>query len=67
MAQRHGRSDQEALRQSGICRPARPKAFVPLNIDGEALPNDWYLCLAGEGGKMLRGEIPLTSTRPINP
>ncbi len=41
--------------------------FVPLNIDGEALPSDWYLRLAGEGGKMLRGEIPLTSTRPINP
>jgi hypothetical protein len=41
--------------------------FVPLNIDGEALPSDWYLRLAGEGGRMLRGEIPLTSTRPINP
>jgi hypothetical protein len=41
--------------------------FVPLNIDGEALPGDWYLRLAGEGGKMLRGQIPLSSTRPINP
>ena len=41
--------------------------FVPLNIDGEALPSDWYLRIAGEGGKMLRREIPLTSTRPINP
>ncbi|HXJ61060.1 MAG TPA: glycoside hydrolase family 71/99-like protein [Verrucomicrobiae bacterium] len=42
-------------------------SFVPLNIDGEALPSDWYLRLAGEGSKMLRGEIPLTSMRPINP
>jgi len=42
-------------------------AFVPLNIDGEAVPSDWYLRLAGAGGKMLRGEIPLTATRPINP
>ena len=41
--------------------------FVPLNIDGENLPADWYLRLAGEGGKMLRGEIPLSSNRPINP
>lgn len=41
--------------------------FVPLNIDGENLPSDWYLRLAGEGSKMLRREIPLTSTRPINP
>ena len=42
-------------------------SFVPLNIDGEALPSDWYLRIAGEGGKMLRGEIPLSSARPINP
>lgn len=42
-------------------------SFVPLNIDGEALPSDWYLRIAGEGGKMLRGEIPLSSLRPINP
>jgi len=41
--------------------------FVPLNVDGEALPSDWYLRLAGEGSRMLRGEIPLTVTRPINP
>jgi hypothetical protein len=40
---------------------------VPLDIDGETLPSDWYLRLAGEGGKMLRGEIPRSSTRPINP
>jgi hypothetical protein len=41
--------------------------FVPLNVDGENLPSDWYLRLAGEGGKMLRREIPLSPTRPINP
>src|SRR6185369_7303596 len=41
--------------------------FVPLNIDGQALPSDWYLRLADQGSKMLRGQIPLTSTRPINP
>ena len=42
-------------------------SFVRLNIDGEALPSDWYLRLAREGGRMLRGEIPLSSVRPINP
>jgi hypothetical protein len=41
--------------------------FVPLNIDGENLPSDWYLRLAGEGGKMLRRQLPLSPTRPINP
>jgi hypothetical protein len=42
-------------------------SFVPLSIDGYALPSDWYLRLAGEGGKMLRGEIPLSPTIPISP
>jgi hypothetical protein len=41
--------------------------FVPLNIDGTALPSDWYLKLADQAGKMLRGEIPLQSTIPISP
>jgi hypothetical protein len=41
--------------------------FVPLNVDGYNLPSDWYLRLANEAGKMLRGEIPLQSTMPITP
>jgi hypothetical protein len=41
--------------------------FVPLNIDGTTLPSDWYLKLADQAGKMLRGEIPLQSTIPISP
>jgi hypothetical protein len=41
--------------------------FVPLDIDGINLPSDWYLRLANEAGKMLRGEIPLQSTMPIAP
>ena len=42
-------------------------AFVPLNIDGYNLGSDWYLRLADQAGKMLRGEIPVTSTIPITP
>ena len=41
--------------------------FVPLNIDGYNLGSDWYLRLADQAGKMLRGEIPVTSTIPITP
>jgi hypothetical protein len=41
--------------------------FVPLNIDGQALPSDWYLRLAGEATKMLRGDRPLQSSMPIAP
>jgi hypothetical protein len=41
--------------------------FVPLNVDGYALPSDWYLQLANQAGRMLRGEIPLTNGIPITP
>ena len=42
-------------------------AFVPLNIDGQNLPSDWYLRLANEAGKMLRSETPLQNQVPITP
>ena len=42
-------------------------AFVPLNIDGYNLGSDWYLRLADQAGKMLRGESPVTNTIPITP
>jgi hypothetical protein len=41
--------------------------FVPLNADGYNLGSDWYLRLADQAGRMLRGEIPVTSTIPITP
>ena len=42
-------------------------AFVPLDIDGAKLPSDWYLRLANQAGRMLRGEIPLQARPPITP
>jgi len=41
--------------------------LVYLNIDGEKLPSDWYLRVVDQGGKMLRGEIAVTSKLPITP
>ena len=41
--------------------------FVPLNVDGTNLPSDWYLRVANEAGRMLRGEIPVNSSLPISP
>ena len=42
-------------------------SMVPLDNDGTSLPSDWYLRLAGEANRMLRGEVPLQSTIPITP
>ncbi len=42
-------------------------SMVPLDADGSHLPSDWYLRLAGEATRMLRGEIPLQSAIPIAP
>ena len=44
-----------------------PGNFLPLDADGVKLPSDWYLRLANEAGKMLRGEIPLINKLPIAP
>src|SRR5207248_11660928 len=41
--------------------------FVPLNIDGQQLPSDWYLRLADQASGMLRGDIPLQNQIPISP
>jgi hypothetical protein len=41
--------------------------LVYLNIDGEIFRSDWYLQVADQGGKMLRGEIKLTRSLSIKP
>ncbi|HMJ54679.1 MAG TPA: glycoside hydrolase family 71/99-like protein [Polyangiaceae bacterium] len=41
--------------------------FLGLNEDGVACSADYYLRLTGDGGKMLKGQIPLTFTRPTVP
>ncbi|MGH7951526.1 MAG: hypothetical protein ACREFE_06365 [Limisphaerales bacterium] len=46
--------------------PAQGK-FLALDCDGIKLNSDWYLRLANQAGKMLRGEIPLQPTIPISP
>src|SRR6185503_6909536 len=42
-------------------------AFVTLDADGVALPNDWYLRLAGQTSRVLRREIPPSVDPPITP
>jgi len=41
--------------------------FFTLDQDGTHCSSDYYLRLTGDGGKMLKGQIGLTSTRPTQP
>jgi hypothetical protein len=42
-------------------------ATLKLDADGENLPADWYLQLAGRASGLLRGEFPLSAELPIKP
>lgn len=39
--------------------------FLALDADGQTLPSDWYLTLAGKATQTLRGEMPLSSSLPL--
>jgi len=41
--------------------------FIPLDIEGQRLPSDWYLRVAGQAARMLRREISPQSPLPIRP
>ncbi|WP_214416064.1 hypothetical protein [Sphaerisporangium fuscum] len=57
-----------------IAKTAETMATVPtdsgmlaLDEDGTACSSDYYLRLTGDGGRMLKGRIALTATRPTPP
>ncbi|GAA4603532.1 discoidin domain-containing protein [Actinoallomurus liliacearum] len=57
-----------------IAKTAENAAMVPsdsglraLDEDGTACSSDYYLRLTGDGGRMLKGQIALTATRPTQP
>jgi len=57
-----------------IAKTAENSSFIPagssfqtLSEDGTACSADYYLRLTGDGGRMLKGEIPLTAVRPTKP
>ncbi|WP_344942331.1 fibronectin type III domain-containing protein [Sphaerisporangium flaviroseum] len=57
-----------------IAKSAETLATVPANSgmlaldeDGTACSSDYYLRLTGDGGRMLKGQLPLTATRPTPP
>ncbi|RVU01870.1 lectin [Mucilaginibacter limnophilus] len=57
-----------------IAKTAESSAFIPagsnfvtLDEDGTPCSSDYYLRLTGDGGRMLKGQIALTATRPTQP
>ncbi|MEV0405052.1 hypothetical protein [Actinoallomurus sp. NPDC050550] len=57
-----------------IAKTAENASMVPsgsglyaLDEDGTACSSDYYLRLTGDGGRMLKGQIALTATRPTQP
>jgi hypothetical protein len=57
-----------------IAKTAETAATVPANSgllaldeDGTACSADYYLRLTGDGGRMLKGQLPLTAVRPTQP
>ncbi|WP_424533281.1 fibronectin type III domain-containing protein [Sphaerisporangium viridialbum] len=57
-----------------IAKSAETLAMVPTNSgmlaldeDGTPCSSDYYLRLTGDGGRMLKGQIALTPTRPTQP
>jgi hypothetical protein len=57
-----------------IAKTAETQAMVPSNAgmlaldeDGTACSSDYYLRITADGGKMLKGQIALTATRPTLP
>jgi hypothetical protein len=57
-----------------IVKTAESQAFMPTNAgllaldeDGTACSSDYYLRLTGDGGRMLKGQLAVTATRPTQP
>ncbi len=57
-----------------IAKTAESAAWMPvgsgiraLDEDGTACSSDYYLRLTADGGRMFKGQSPLTATRPTAP
>jgi chitodextrinase len=57
-----------------ICKTAENQSQIPTNAgllgldeDGTVCSSDYYLRLTGDGGRMFKGQLALTATRPTQP
>ncbi|RZM23606.1 MAG: lectin, partial [Pedobacter sp.] len=67
MFDEYNESNQIAKTAETLASVPAGSNFLALDEDGTACSSDYYLRLTGDGGKMFKGEIPLTTVRPTKP
>jgi hypothetical protein len=67
MYDEYGEGNQIAKTAASQATTPAGSGLLALDADGTACSSDYYLRLTADGGKMLKGQIALTSTRPTQP
>jgi hypothetical protein len=67
MFDEYGEGNQIAKTAASQATTPVGSGLLALDEDGTACSSDYYLRLTGDGGKMLKGQIALTATRPTQP
>ncbi|TKA08131.1 lectin [Actinacidiphila oryziradicis] len=67
MFDEYGEGNQIAKTAENASMVPAGSGLLALDEDGTACSSDYYLRLTGDGGKMLKGQIALTATRPTPP
>jgi hypothetical protein len=67
MFDEYGEGNQIAKTAENASQIPAGSGFLALDEDGTACSADYYLRLTGDGGRMLKGQLALTATRPTQP
>jgi len=67
MFDEYNEANQIAKTAENQSQVPKDSGFVTLDEDGTVCSSDYYLRLTNDGGKMFKGQIPLTATRPTAP
>jgi hypothetical protein len=67
MFDEYGEGNQIAKTAENASMVPAGSGLLALDADGTACSSDYYLRLTNDGGRMLKGQLALTSTRPTQP
>jgi hypothetical protein len=67
MFDEYGEGNQIAKTSASQATVPAGSGLMALDEDGTACSSDYYLRLTNDGGRMLKGQIALTATRPTSP